>query len=63
MQGEDVRRLQRVLNAWYGGVAIDGDFGPATEAAVKRAQANVPPQPRLDANGVVGSLTRRKLGL
>jgi len=63
MRGEDVRRLQRVLGAWYGAIAIDGIFGPQTEAAVKRVQANVPPQPRLVADGICGPLTRRKLGL
>lgn len=60
--GDDVEDLQRVLNAWYGGIAIDGDFGPATERAVKRAQLNVPPQPVLDDDGIVGPLTWKKLG-
>ena len=62
-RGEDVRRLQQVLNSWYGGITVDSIFGVQTEAAVKRAQANTPPQPRLVADGVVGPLTRRKLGL
>lgn len=63
MRGEDVKALQRVLNAWYGGVAVDSIFGKVTEAEVKRAQENTPPLPRLAADGVVGSLTRKKLGL
>jgi len=38
-QGAKVRALQRWLNESSGtGLAIDGDFGPATEAAVKAEQ-------------------------
>lgn len=37
-QGEDVRRLQERLNAKGAALVIDGDFGPATEAAVIQAQ-------------------------
>lgn len=40
--GEPVRRLQRSLNAALGRqVAVDGLFGPATEAAVRRYQQEV----------------------
>jgi hypothetical protein len=60
--GDDVRELQRVLNAWYGGVAQDGVFGAITEASVKRAQKNTPPQPKLDDDGICGPLTWKKLG-
>ena len=36
--GDDVRRLQESLNAKGATLVVDGDFGPATEAAVKLAQ-------------------------
>jgi len=61
--GDDVRELQRILRAWYGNVAVDGIFGPKTETAVKRVQKNTPPQPVLVADGIVGPLTRAKLGM
>ncbi len=37
-RGEDVRRLQGLLNAKGAALVVDGDFGPATEAAVMQAQ-------------------------
>lgn len=37
-RGDDVRRLQESLNAKGASLVVDGDFGPATEAAVKQAQ-------------------------
>lgn len=65
MTGDDVRGVQRVLRAWYSLPAgfVDGEYGPATVAQVKRAQAGVPPHPKLVADGIVGPLTYRKLGL
>lgn len=65
MEGEDVREVQRVLAAWYGlGSAwADGYYGPGTAAYVRRAQTATPPLPRLEADGVVGPATRRKLGI
>jgi hypothetical protein len=65
MTGDDVRKVQRVLRAWYGLPAsfADGFYGPGTVEVVKRAQAGVPPQPRLPADGVVGPDTYRKLGI
>lgn len=65
MTGDDVRAVQRVLRAWYGLPAgfVDGFYGPGTAEVVKRAQAGTPPLPRLVADGVVGPLTYRKLGL
>ncbi|QSQ27181.1 peptidoglycan-binding protein [Pyxidicoccus parkwayensis] len=38
-QGRDVRRIQEWLSLHGFAVAIDGDFGAATEAALKRFQA------------------------
>lgn len=58
--GADVTQLQiRVAgHAGYGGVlAIDGDYGPATAAAVKRFQSAY----GLGADGVAGSATFSKL--
>jgi hypothetical protein len=65
MTGDDVRAVQRVLRAWYSLPAdfIDGHYGPGTERVVRRAQEGVPPHPKLTADGVVGPLTYRKLGL
>lgn len=54
LQGEDVKRLQEAL-----GVEADGNFGPATESAVRTAQA----QHSLVVDGVVGVMTLRALGL
>jgi hypothetical protein len=65
MQGDDVREVQRVLKAWYRLPAtfVDGVFGDETVRFVKRAQISTPPQPALEADGIVGELTRTKLGL
>lgn len=54
MTGDDVARLQKAL-----GVKPDGDFGPATEAAVRLAQAHF----GLVVDGLVGVMTLRALGL
>ena len=65
MQGDDVREVQRVLAAWYRLPAsfVDGYYGAETVRFVKRAQISTPPPPALVADGVVGPLTRQKLGL
>jgi len=54
--GDLVKVLQRTLNAWYPNdpqLAVDGDFGPATEAAVKRFQTRA----KLVADGIAGPAT------
>jgi hypothetical protein len=65
MRGDDVIEVQKVLARWYGFAAswVDGVYGPGTAEQVRRLQRGVPPQPVLDADGIVGSATRRKLGL
>jgi len=58
--GADVKRLQGALNAAGFIVGLpDGDFGPATEAAVKAFQA----AKHLGVDGVAGALTMDALGL
>jgi hypothetical protein len=60
-EGDAVRRLQRVLNAWYPhlGLAVDGDYGPATEAAVRELQRRA----RIAVDGIAGPQTLGVLGL
>jgi zinc D-Ala-D-Ala carboxypeptidase len=58
--GEDVRQLQIRVAGYpgYGGhLAIDGDFGPATKAAVQRFQSAY----GLGADGIAGSATYSKI--
>ncbi|HLN78990.1 MAG TPA: glycoside hydrolase domain-containing protein [Nocardioidaceae bacterium] len=56
--GNNVRRVQRALNAAVAaGVSVDGIFGPSTTAAVRKYQAGV----GLRRTGVVASDTWEKL--
>lgn len=48
-KGQQVRALQKLL----GGIAVDGDFGPETRAAVEAYQR----QYKLDVDGIVGPKT------
>lgn len=54
-KGNDVADVQRAL----GRIAIDGDFGPITDAAVRLFQK----QYGLEVDGIVGPLTYKALGL
>jgi hypothetical protein len=55
--GEHVKRLQQFLNARGAGLAVDGDFGPLTKAAVQAFQRDS----SIDADGIVGPITLGKL--
>lgn len=60
--GGDVTYLQALLNrmfASYSKLAVDGDFGPATESVVREVQR----RSNLTADGVVGPDTWRALGV
>lgn len=59
--GQLVEDLQRTLNARLDGddLSVDGDFGPATEAAVRRFQEAKAVEP----DGVVSDATWRALGV
>jgi hypothetical protein len=58
MKGDDVKWLQRQLNAIkIGGLVVDGDYGPATVAAVKSFQKHV----GLVNDGICGPKTWAKL--
>ncbi len=59
--GDMVESLQRTLKAKMsppGTISVDGDFGPATEAAVKAFQK----QEKIEATGIVDEATWNKLG-
>ena len=53
-KGHDVRWIQWQLNLCGISLAIDGDYGPMTEAAVRFYQGNID----LNPDGVVGTQTR-----
>lgn len=53
-KGSDVAALQKAL-----GIRADGDFGPATDSAVRLFQADR----GLVVDGIAGAMTRRVLGL
>lgn len=59
LAGADVTALQQALVKAGIGVAVDGNFGEATESAVKRYQL----EHGLTADGIVGQATRAALGL
>jgi peptidoglycan hydrolase-like protein with peptidoglycan-binding domain len=59
MTGDSVRQLQEQLNAQGANLRVDGQFGPATQDAVRRYQrAN-----GLDVDGVVGRQTLGQMGM
>ena len=59
LAGDDVAALQQALVRAGIGLAVDGNFGKATESAVKRYQSGK----GLTADGMVGPATRAALGL
>lgn len=52
-KGADVRTLQTLLNKNGNSIAVDGDFGPATDKAVRKFQA----EQGLTVDGIVGQKT------
>lgn len=59
MTGEDVRQLQAALQKAGIAISVDGVFGRGTEKLVKQFQQ----QKNLEADGIVGTGTRKALGL
>ena len=66
MAGDDVKRLQRMLNRRGENLVLDGVFGPLTETAVKKFQKsphfNSLIESLDDPRGVVGRQTWAVLG-
>ena len=64
MYGDGIDIVQQALNArtptGLAALAVDGVFGPKTEARVKEFQRN---EGLVPADGIVGPDTRRRLGL
>lgn len=58
-QGDDVRLVQEKLKQRGFDVAVDGNYGSGTQSAVRAFQR----REGLNADGVVGDLTRQKLGV
>lgn len=59
-----VRKLQAILKAKIvSRLVVDGDYGPATEAAVRAFQQSKYRKPPLVVDGVVGPATAAQLGL
>jgi peptidoglycan hydrolase-like protein with peptidoglycan-binding domain len=58
-QNEDVRYLQRLLNANGYSLNTDGGFGPITEQAVISFQRGE----RIQADGIVGPKTWKQFGV
>ncbi|MEW5810247.1 MAG: N-acetylmuramoyl-L-alanine amidase [Actinomycetota bacterium] len=59
-----VRKLQTILKAKIvSRLVVDGDYGPATEAAVRAFQQSKYRKPPLVVDGVVGPATAAQLGL
>lgn len=56
-KGEYVKRVQGLLISHGEAIKVDGDFGPATDAAVKRFQHNI----GLVSDGVIGQKSWRAL--
>lgn len=59
--GARVTELQRVLNRWYPWLRLtpDGDYGPATENAVREFQRRA----GITGDGIAGPVTLNRLGL
>lgn len=57
-KGDDVRELQKLLNAAGDDIKVDGDFGKKTLAAVKAFQK----KKKLKADGIAGKKTITALG-
>jgi hypothetical protein len=58
--GDDVKELQRVVDAWYGEIKLthDGYFGPATDEAIRLLQTRAD----LEVDGIAGPKTWAVLG-
>jgi peptidoglycan hydrolase-like protein with peptidoglycan-binding domain len=58
-RGDDVRAVQQAIARAGFPLTADGVFGPATDRAVRQFQASR----GLTVDGIVGSQTRRALGV